>query len=146
MDSTGSAEIQVLEETYPHPEGPGLLLTSLGGEIYVKASANRKENQNVLSPGKSPAQPLHPTPQETARAVLLVSGGPGSRPVLNRQRQKQLLNENNNTVLSRATTTGADFADTQRARAGAPAKGADKSSCYERIFFCVSFCISLYIK
>uniref|UniRef100_A0A8C2QVI9 adenylate cyclase n=1 Tax=Capra hircus TaxID=9925 RepID=A0A8C2QVI9_CAPHI len=131
MDSTGvSGRIQVPEETYLILKDQGFAF-DYRGEIYVKGISEQEgkiktyfllgrvqPNPFILPPRRLPGQySLY-----SLAAVVL-----GLVQSLNRQRQKQLLNENNNTGIIKGHYNRRTLLTPSGPEPGAPAEGADKS-------------------
>ncbi|CAH2285940.1 adenylate cyclase type 8 isoform X1 [Pelobates cultripes] len=128
MDSTGvSGRIQVPEDTY-------LILKERGfafeyrGEIYVKGISEQEGKiktyflQGRVQPNPLILQPRKPTGQYSLAAVVL-----GLVQSLNRQKQKQILNENNNPGIMKGHYNRRTLLASSGSEAVPQMEGADKS-------------------
>ncbi|KAB0371804.1 hypothetical protein FD755_016742, partial [Muntiacus reevesi] len=127
MDSTGvSGRIQVPEETYLILKDQGFAF-DYRGEIYVKGISEQEGKiKTYFLLGRVQPNPFILPPRRLPGQYSLAAVVLGLVQSLNRQRQKQLLNENNTGIIkghySRRTLLTPSGPEP-----GAPAEGADKS-------------------
>uniref|UniRef100_A0A7M4EUM2 Adenylate cyclase type 8 n=1 Tax=Crocodylus porosus TaxID=8502 RepID=A0A7M4EUM2_CROPO len=128
MDSTGvSDRIQVPEETYLILKDRGFAF-DYRGEIYVKGISEQEGKIKTyfllgrVQPNPLILQPRKLTGQYSLAAVVL-----GLVQSLNRQKQKQILNENNNSGIIKGHYNRRTLLTSSGPEAVAQAEGADKS-------------------
>ncbi|XP_023777283.1 adenylate cyclase type 8 isoform X2 [Cyanistes caeruleus] len=128
MDSTGvSDRIQVPEETYLILKDRGFAF-DYRGEIYVKGISEQEGKIKTyfllgrVQPNPLILQPRKLTGQYSLAAVVL-----GLVQSLNRQKQKQILNENNNSGIIKGHYNRRTLLTPGGSEAAAQAEGADKT-------------------
>nr|XP_005288874.1 adenylate cyclase type 8 isoform X2 [Chrysemys picta bellii] len=128
MDSTGvSGRIQVPEETYLILKDKGFAF-DYRGEIYVKGISEQEGKIKTyfllgrVQPNPLILQPRKLTGQYSLAAVVL-----GLVQSLNRQKQKQILNENNNTGIIKGHYNRRTLLTSSGPEAVAQAEGSDKT-------------------
>ncbi|XP_051467851.1 adenylate cyclase type 8 isoform X2 [Apus apus] len=128
MDSTGvSDRIQVPEETYLILKDRGFAF-DYRGEIYVKGISEQEGKiktyflRGRVQPNPLILQPRKLTGQYSLAAVVL-----GLVQSLNRQKQKQILNENNNSGIIKGHYNRRTLLTPGGTEAAAQAEGADKT-------------------
>ncbi|XP_061851060.1 adenylate cyclase type 8 isoform X2 [Colius striatus] len=128
MDSTGvSDSIQVPEETYLILKDRGFAF-DYRGEIYVKGISEQEGKIKTyfllgrVQPNPLILQPRKLTGQYSLAAVVL-----GLVQSLNRQKQKQILNENNNSGIIKGHYNRRTLLTPGGSEAAAQAEGADKA-------------------
>ncbi|XP_064298150.1 adenylate cyclase type 8 isoform X2 [Phalacrocorax carbo] len=128
MDSTGvSDKIQVPEETYLILKDRGFAF-DYRGEIYVKGISEQEGKIKTyfllgrVQPNPLILQPRKLTGQYSLAAVVL-----GLVQSLNRQKQKQILNENNNSGIIKGHYNRRTLLTPGGSEAAAEAEGADKT-------------------
>ncbi|KAL9868352.1 adenylate cyclase type 8 isoform 2-T2 [Geothlypis trichas] len=128
MDSTGvSDRIQVPEETYLILKDRGFAF-DYRGEIYVKGISEQEGKIKTyfllgrVQPNPLILQPRKLTGQYSLAAVVL-----GLVQSLNRQKQKQILNENNNSGIIKGHYNRRTLLTPGGSEASAQAEGADKT-------------------
>ncbi|KAB0360586.1 hypothetical protein FD754_004742, partial [Muntiacus muntjak] len=128
MDSTGvSGRIQVPEETYLILKDQGFAF-DYRGEIYVKGISEQEGKiKTYFLLGRVQPNPFILPPRRLPGQYSLAAVVLGLVQSLNRQRQKQLLNENNNTGIIKGHYNRRTLLTPSGPEPGAPAEGADKS-------------------
>uniref|UniRef100_A0A8C6E9B9 Adenylate cyclase type 8 n=1 Tax=Moschus moschiferus TaxID=68415 RepID=A0A8C6E9B9_MOSMO len=128
MDSTGvSGRIQVPEETYLILKDQGFAF-DYRGEIYVKGISEQEGKiKTYFLLGRVQPNPFILPPRRLPGQYSLAAVVLGLVQSLNRQRQKQLLNENNNTGIIKGHYNRRTLLTASGPEPGAPAEGADKS-------------------
>ncbi|XP_032323613.1 adenylate cyclase type 8 isoform X2 [Camelus ferus] len=128
MDSTGvSGRIQVPEETYLILKDQGFAF-DYRGEIYVKGISEQEGKiKTYFLLGRVQPNPFILPPRRLPGQYSLAAVVLGLVQSLNRQRQKQLLNENNNTGIIKAHYNRRTLLTPSGPEPGAQAEGADKS-------------------
>uniref|UniRef100_K7FK47 Adenylate cyclase type 8 n=1 Tax=Pelodiscus sinensis TaxID=13735 RepID=K7FK47_PELSI len=128
MDSTGvSGRIQVPEETYMILKDKGFAF-DYRGEIYVKGISEQEGKIKThfllgrVQPNPLILQPRKLTGQYSLAAVVL-----GLVQSLNRQKQKQILNENNNSGIIKGHYNRRTLLNPSGPEAVAQAEGSDKT-------------------
>ncbi|XP_029447901.1 adenylate cyclase type 8 isoform X2 [Rhinatrema bivittatum] len=128
MDSTGvSGRIQVPEETYLILKDQGFAF-EYRGEIYVKGISEQEGKIKTyfllgrVQPNPLILQPRKLTGQYSLAAVVL-----GLVQSLNRQKQKQILNENNNSGIMKGHYNRRTLLTSSGSEAVAQAEGTDKT-------------------
>uniref|UniRef100_A0AAA9T1D1 Adenylate cyclase type 8 n=2 Tax=Bos TaxID=9903 RepID=A0AAA9T1D1_BOVIN len=127
MDSTGvSGRIQVPEETYLILKDQGFAF-DYRGEIYVKGISEQEGKiKTYFLLGRVQPNPFILPPRRLPGQYSLAAVVLGLVQSLNRQRQKQLLNENNNTGIIKGHYNRRTLLTPSGPEPGAPAEGADK--------------------
>ena len=127
MDSTGvSGRIQVPEETYLILKDQGFAF-DYRGEIYVKGISEQEGKiKTYFLLGRVQLNPFILPPRRLPGQYSLAAVVLGLVQSLNRQRQKQLLNENNNTGIIKGHYNRRTLLTPSGPEPGAPAEGADK--------------------
>ncbi|XP_067567346.1 adenylate cyclase type 8 isoform X3 [Pseudorca crassidens] len=128
MDSTGvSGRIQVPEETYLILKDQGFAF-DYRGEIYVKGISEQEGKiKTYFLLGRVQPNPFILPPRRLPGQYSLAAVVLGLVQSLNRQRQKQLLNENNNTGIIKGHYNRRTLLTPSGPEPGAPAEGTDKS-------------------
>ncbi|XP_020730921.2 adenylate cyclase type 8 isoform X1 [Odocoileus virginianus] len=128
MDSTGvSGRIQVPEETYLILKDQGFAF-DYRGEIYVKGISEQEGKiKTYFLLGRVQPNPFILPPRRLPGQYSLAAVVLGLVQSLNRQRQKQLLNENNTTGIIKGHYNRRTLLTPSGTEPGAPAEGADKS-------------------
>ncbi|XP_006830903.1 PREDICTED: adenylate cyclase type 8 [Chrysochloris asiatica] len=128
MDSTGvSGRIQVPEETYLILKEQGFAF-DYRGEIYVKGISEQEGKiKTYFLLGRVQPNPFILPPRRLPGQYSLAAVVLGLVQSLNRQRQKQLLNENNNTGVIKAHYNRRTLLTPSGPEPGAQAEGNDKS-------------------
>uniref|UniRef100_A0A8D2IW17 adenylate cyclase n=1 Tax=Varanus komodoensis TaxID=61221 RepID=A0A8D2IW17_VARKO len=128
MDSTGiSGRMQVPEETYLILKDRGFAF-DYRGEIYVKGISEQEGKIKTyfllgrVQPNPLILQPRKLTGQYSLAAVVL-----GLVQSLNRQKQKQILNENNNSGIIKSHYNRRTLLTSGGPESAAPAEGADQT-------------------
>lgn len=129
MDSTGvSGRIQVPEETYLILKDQGFAF-DYRGEIYVKGISEQEGKiKTYFLLGRVQPNPFILPPRRLPGQYSLAAVVLGLVQSLNRQRQKQLLNEDNNTGIIKAHYNRRTLLAPSGPEPGAPAEGTDKSN------------------
>ncbi|KAM6214524.1 adenylate cyclase type 8 isoform 3-T3 [Rhynchocyon petersi] len=127
MDSTGvSGRIQVPEETYLILKDQGFAF-DYRGEIYVKGISEQEGKiKTYFLLGRVQPNPFILPPRRLPGQYSLAAVVLGLVQSLNRQRQKQLLNENNNTGIIKAHYNRRTLLASSGPEPGAQAEGTDK--------------------
>ncbi|XP_016868495.1 adenylate cyclase type 8 isoform X3 [Homo sapiens] len=128
MDSTGvSGRIQVPEETYLILKDQGFAF-DYRGEIYVKGISEQEGKiKTYFLLGRVQPNPFILPPRRLPGQYSLAAVVLGLVQSLNRQRQKQLLNENNNTGIIKGHYNRRTLLSPSGTEPGAQAEGTDKS-------------------
>ncbi|XP_019678697.1 adenylate cyclase type 8 isoform X3 [Felis catus] len=128
MDSTGvSGRIQVPEETYLILKDQGFAF-DYRGEIYVKGISEQEGKiKTYFLLGRVQPNPFILPPRRLPGQYSLAAVVLGLVQSLNRQRQKQLLNENINTGIIKGHYNRRTLLTPSGPEPGAQAEGADKS-------------------
>ncbi|XP_036904457.1 adenylate cyclase type 8 isoform X3 [Sturnira hondurensis] len=128
MDSTGvSGRIQVPEETYLILKDQGFAF-DYRGEIYVKGISEQEGKiKTYFLLGRVQPNPFILPPRRLPGQYSLAAVVLGLVQSLNRQRQKQLLNENNGTGIIKGHYNRRTLLTPGGSEPGAQAEGADKS-------------------
>ncbi|XP_041624429.1 adenylate cyclase type 8 isoform X3 [Vulpes lagopus] len=128
MDSTGvSGRIQVPEETYLILKDQGFAF-DYRGEIYVKGISEQEGKiKTYFLLGRVQPNPFILPPRRLPGQYSLAAVVLGLVQSLNRQRQKQLLNENNNTGIIKGHYNRRTLLTPSGPEPGAQAEGTDKS-------------------
>uniref|UniRef100_A0A5F9DVV3 Adenylate cyclase type 8 n=1 Tax=Oryctolagus cuniculus TaxID=9986 RepID=A0A5F9DVV3_RABIT len=128
MDSTGvSGRIQVPEETYLILKDQGFAF-DYRGEIYVKGISEQEGKiKTYFLLGRVQPNPFILPPRRLPGQYSLAAVVLGLVQSLNRQRQKQLLNENNNTGIIKGHYNRRTLLTPTGPEPGAQAEGTDKS-------------------
>nr|XP_027803434.1 adenylate cyclase type 8 isoform X4 [Marmota flaviventris] len=128
MDSTGvSGRIQVPEETYLILKDQGFAF-DYRGEIYVKGISEQEGKiKTYFLLGRVQPNPFILPPRRLPGQYSLAAVVLGLVQSLNRQRQKQLLNENNNTGIIKGHYNRRTLLSPSGPEPGAQAEGTDKS-------------------
>ncbi|XP_049621514.1 adenylate cyclase type 8 isoform X3 [Suncus etruscus] len=128
MDSTGvSGRIQVPEETYLILKDQGFAF-DYRGEIYVKGISEQEGKiKTYFLLGRVQPNPFIMPPRRLPGQYSLAAVVLGLVQSLNRQRQKQLLNENNNTGIIKGHYNRRTLLTPSGSEPGAQAEGTDKS-------------------
>ncbi|KAF6098452.1 adenylate cyclase 8 [Phyllostomus discolor] len=128
MDSTGvSGRIQVPEETYLILKDQGFAF-DYRGEIYVKGISEQEGKiKTYFLLGRVQPNPFILPPRRLPGQYSLAAVVLGLVQSLNRQRQKQLLNENNNTGIIKGHYNRRTLLTPGGSEPGTQAEGADKS-------------------
>lgn len=128
MDSTGvSGRIQVPEETYLILKDQGFAF-DYRGEIYVKGISEQEGKiKTYFLLGRVQPNPFILPPRRLPGQYSLAAVVLGLVQSLNRQRQKQLLNENSNTGIIKGHYNRRTLLTPSGPEPGAQAEGADKS-------------------
>ncbi|XP_020144612.1 adenylate cyclase type 8 isoform X3 [Microcebus murinus] len=128
MDSTGvSGRIQVPEETYLILKDQGFAF-DYRGEIYVKGISEQEGKiKTYFLLGRVQPNPFILPPRRLPGQYSLAAVVLGLVQSLNRQRQKQLLNENNSTGIIKGHYSRRTLLTPTGTEPGAPAEGTDKS-------------------
>uniref|UniRef100_A0A8C3YMY4 Adenylate cyclase type 8 n=1 Tax=Catagonus wagneri TaxID=51154 RepID=A0A8C3YMY4_9CETA len=128
MDSTGvSGRIQVPEETYLILKDQGFAF-DYRGEIYVKGISEQEGKiKTYFLLGRVQPNPFILPPRRLPGQYSLAAVVLGLVQSLNRQRQKQLLNENNNTGIIKGHYNRRTLLTPSGPEPGAQAEGPDKS-------------------
>uniref|UniRef100_A0A7N5JPW2 Adenylate cyclase type 8 n=1 Tax=Ailuropoda melanoleuca TaxID=9646 RepID=A0A7N5JPW2_AILME len=128
MDSTGvSGRIQVPEETYLILKDQGFAF-DYRGEIYVKGISEQEGKiKTYFLLGRVQPNPFILPPRRLPGQYSLAAVVLGLVQSLNRQRQKQLLNENNATGIIKGHYNRRTLLAPSGPEPGAPAEGTDKS-------------------
>ncbi|XP_054972935.1 adenylate cyclase type 8 isoform X4 [Pan paniscus] len=128
MDSTGvSGRIQVPEETYLILKDQGFAF-DYRGEIYVKGISEQEGKiKTYFLLGRVQPNPFILPPRRLPGQYSLAAVVLGLVQSLNRQRQKQLLNENNNTGIIKGHYNRRTLLSPSGTESGAQAEGTDKS-------------------
>ncbi|XP_029779600.1 adenylate cyclase type 8 isoform X3 [Suricata suricatta] len=128
MDSTGvSGRIQVPEETYLILKDQGFAF-DYRGEIYVKGISEQEGKiKTYFLLGRVQPNPFILPPRRLPGQYSLAAVVLGLVQSLNRQRQKQLLNENNNTGIIKGHYNRRTLLTPSGPEPGAQAEGSDKS-------------------
>ncbi|PNJ76188.1 ADCY8 isoform 2 [Pongo abelii] len=128
MDSTGvSGRIQVPEETYLILKDQGFAF-DYRGEIYVKGISEQEGKiKTYFLLGRVQPNPFILPPRRLPGQYSLAAVVLGLVQSLNRQRQKQLLNENNNTGIIKGHYNRRTLLSPNGTEPGAQAEGTDKS-------------------
>uniref|UniRef100_A0A8C8WGP1 Adenylate cyclase type 8 n=1 Tax=Panthera leo TaxID=9689 RepID=A0A8C8WGP1_PANLE len=128
MDSTGvSGRIQVPEETYLILKDQGFAF-DYRGEIYVKGISEQEGKiKTYFLLGRVQPNPFILPPRRLPGQYSLAAVVLGLVQSLNRQRQKQLLNENINTGIIKGHYNRRTLLTASGPEPGAQAEGADKS-------------------
>ncbi|KAM5281006.1 adenylate cyclase type 8 isoform 3-T3 [Ctenodactylus gundi] len=128
MDSTGvSGRIQVPEETYLILKDQGFAF-DYRGEIYVKGISEQEGKiKTYFLLGRVQPNPLILPPRRLPGQYSLAAVVLGLVQSLNRQRQKQLLNENNNTGIIKGHYNRRTLLTPTGPEPGPQAEGTDKS-------------------
>ncbi|XP_074058443.1 adenylate cyclase type 8 isoform X2 [Macrotis lagotis] len=128
MDSTGvSGRIQVPEETYLILKDQGFAF-DYRGEIYVKGISEQEGKiKTYFLLGRVQPNPLILPPRKLPGQYSLAAVVLGLVQSLNRQRQKQILNENNNPGIIKGHYNRRTLLTASGSEASAQAEGADKS-------------------
>ncbi|XP_032109587.1 adenylate cyclase type 8 isoform X3 [Sapajus apella] len=128
MDSTGvSGRIQVPEETYLILKDQGFAF-DYRGEIYVKGISEQEGKiKTYFLLGRVQPNPFILPPRRLPGQYSLAAVVLGLVQSLNRQRQKQLLNENNNTGIIKSHYNRRTLLSPSGTEPGAQAEGTDKS-------------------
>ncbi|KAM9197993.1 adenylate cyclase type 8 isoform 1-T1 [Dugong dugon] len=128
MDSTGvSGRIQVPEETYLILKDQGFAF-DYRGEIYVKGISEQEGKiKTYFLLGRVQPNPFILPPRRLPGQYSLAAVVLGLVQSLNRQRQKQILNENNNTGIIKAHYNRRTLLTPSGPEPGAQAEGTDKS-------------------
>ncbi|XP_012665461.1 adenylate cyclase type 8 isoform X2 [Otolemur garnettii] len=128
MDSTGvSGRIQVPEETYLILKDQGFAF-DYRGEIYVKGISEQEGKiKTYFLLGRVQPNPFILPPRRLPGQYSLAAVVLGLVQSLNRQRQKQLLNENNSTGIIKSHYSRRTLLTPSGTEPGAPAEGTDKS-------------------
>uniref|UniRef100_F7BTC9 Adenylate cyclase type 8 n=1 Tax=Callithrix jacchus TaxID=9483 RepID=F7BTC9_CALJA len=127
MDSTGvSGRIQVPEETYLILKDQGFAF-DYRGEIYVKGISEQEGKiKTYFLLGRVQPNPFILPPRRLPGQYSLAAVVLGLVQSLNRQRQKQLLNENNNTGIIKGHYNRRTLLSPSGTEPGAQAEGTDK--------------------
>ncbi|XP_026638527.1 adenylate cyclase type 8 isoform X3 [Microtus ochrogaster] len=128
MDSTGvSGRIQVPEETYLILKDQGFAF-DYRGEIYVKGISEQEGKiKTYFLLGRVQPNPFILPPRRLPGQYSLAAVVLGLVQSLNRQRQKQLLNENSNTGIIKGHYNRRTLLTPSGPEPGAQAEGTDKS-------------------
>ncbi|XP_063087136.1 adenylate cyclase type 8 isoform X3 [Cavia porcellus] len=128
MDSTGvSGRIQVPEETYLILKDQGFAF-DYRGEIYVKGISEQEGKiKTYFLLGRVQPNPFILPPRRLPGQYSLAAVVLGLVQSLNRQRQKQLLNENNNTGIIKGHYNRRTLLTPSGPESGAQAEGTEKS-------------------
>ncbi|XP_047584197.1 adenylate cyclase type 8 isoform X4 [Lutra lutra] len=128
MDSTGvSGRIQVPEETYLILKDQGFAF-DYRGEIYVKGISEQEGKiKTYFLLGRVQPNPFILPPRRLPGQYSLAAVVLGLVQSLNRQRQKQLLNENNNTGIIKGHYNRRTLLTPSGPEPGTQAEGTDKS-------------------
>ncbi|XP_011793559.1 PREDICTED: adenylate cyclase type 8 isoform X2 [Colobus angolensis palliatus] len=128
MDSTGvSGRIQVPEETYLILKDQGFAF-DYRGEIYVKGISEQEGKiKTYFLLGRVQPNPFILPPRRLPGQYSLAAVVLGLVQSLNRQRQKQLLHENNNTGIIKGHYNRRTLLSPSGTEPGAQAEGTDKS-------------------
>ncbi|XP_040835385.1 adenylate cyclase type 8 isoform X3 [Ochotona curzoniae] len=128
MDSTGvSGRIQVPEETYLILKDQGFAF-DYRGEIYVKGISEQEGKiKTYFLLGRVQPNPFILPPRRLPGQYSLAAVVLGLVQSLNRQRQKQLLNENNNTGIIKGHYNRRTLLTPTGSEPGAQVEGNDKS-------------------
>ncbi|XP_015975312.1 adenylate cyclase type 8 isoform X4 [Rousettus aegyptiacus] len=128
MDSTGvSGRIQVPEETYAILKDQGFAF-DYRGEIYVKGISEQEGKiKTYFLLGRVQPNPFILPPRRVPGQYSLAAVVLGLVQSLNRQRQKQLLSENNSTGIIKGHYNRRTLLTPSGPEPGAQAEGADKS-------------------
>ncbi|XP_070077929.1 adenylate cyclase type 8 isoform X4 [Equus caballus] len=128
MDSTGvSGRIQVPEETYLILKDQGFAF-DYRGEIYVKGISEQEGKiKTYFLLGRVQPNPFILPPRRMPGQYSLAAVVLGLVQSLNRQRQKQLLNENNNTGIIKGHYNRRTLLTPSGPEPGTQAEGTDKS-------------------
>nr|XP_019579484.1 PREDICTED: adenylate cyclase type 8 isoform X4 [Rhinolophus sinicus] len=128
MDSTGvSGRIQVPEETYLILKDQGFAF-DYRGEIYVKGISEQEGKiKTYFLLGRVQPNPFILPPRRLPGQYSLAAVVLGLVQSLNRQRQKQLLNENNNPGIIKGHYNRRTLLTPSGSEPGPPAEGPDKS-------------------
>ncbi|XP_039320277.2 adenylate cyclase type 8 isoform X3 [Saimiri boliviensis] len=128
MDSTGvSGRIQVPEETYLILKDQGFAF-DYRGEIYVKGISEQEGKiKTYFLLGRVQPNPFILPPRRLPGQYSLAAVVLGLVQSLNRQRQKQLLNENNNTGIIKGHYNRRTLLSPSGTEPGAQPEGTDKS-------------------
>ncbi|XP_012409992.1 adenylate cyclase type 8 isoform X2 [Trichechus manatus latirostris] len=128
MDSTGvSGRIQVPEETYLILKDQGFAF-DYRGEIYVKGISEQEGKiKTYFLLGRVQPNPFILPPRRLPGQYSLAAVVLGLVQSLNRQRQKQILSENNNTGIIKAHYNRRTLLTPSGPEPGAQAEGTDKS-------------------
>ncbi|XP_054446071.1 adenylate cyclase type 8 [Pteronotus mesoamericanus] len=128
MDSTGvSGRIQVPEETYLILKDQGFAF-DYRGEIYVKGISEQEGKiKTYFLLGRVQPNPFILPPRRLPGQYSLAAVVLGLVQSLNRQRQKQLLNENSNTGIIKGHYNRRTLLTPSGSEPGTQAEGADKS-------------------
>ncbi|XP_012503451.1 PREDICTED: adenylate cyclase type 8 isoform X2 [Propithecus coquereli] len=128
MDSTGvSGRIQVPEETYLILKDQGFAF-DYRGEIYVKGISEQEGKiKTYFLLGRVQPNPFILPPRRLPGQYSLAAVVLGLVQSLNRQRQKQLLNENNSTGIIKGHYSRRTLLTPSGTEPGVPAEGTDKS-------------------
>lgn len=128
MDSTGvSGRIQVPEETYLILKDQGFAF-DYRGEIYVKGISEQEGKiKTYFLLGRVQPNPFILPPRRLPGQYSLAAVVLGLVQSLNRQRQKQLLNENNNPGIIKGHYNRRTLLTPSGSEPGPQAEGADKS-------------------
>ncbi|XP_072459160.1 adenylate cyclase type 8 isoform X1 [Notamacropus eugenii] len=128
MDSTGvSGRIQVPEETYLILKDQGFAF-DYRGEIYVKGISEQEGKiKTYFLLGRVQPNPLILPPRKLPGQYSLAAVVLGLVQSLNRQRQKQILNENNNPGIIKAHYNRRTLLTASGPEPAAQAEGVDKS-------------------
>ncbi|XP_007488404.1 adenylate cyclase type 8 isoform X1 [Monodelphis domestica] len=128
MDSTGvSGRIQVPEETYLILKDQGFAF-DYRGEIYVKGISEQEGKiKTYFLLGRVQPNPLILPPRKLPGQYSLAAVVLGLVQSLNRQRQKQILNENNNPGIIKGHYNRRTLLTASGSEPAAQAEGSDKS-------------------
>lgn len=104
----------------PYLEGPGLCLWLPRRDLCQRHQWTGRKNKNILSPGKSPAQPIYHAPKKTTWAVLLGCSCPGPCAVPQQATAEAVTQWEQQHRDHQRSLQPADFVDTQWVRTWSP--------------------------